>query len=94
MTEKKSRRGIARKMPDAKRKSTLEILDEIERKIGSEEFRRIFITLTYDGLSECMDIEGIERSYRGCKPRTKLYFPTPTQPAHGEPTRTTTCHIF
>ncbi len=49
MTERKSRREIARKMPDAKGKSTVEVLDEIERKIGSEEFRRIFITLTCDG---------------------------------------------
>lgn len=77
MTERKSRNEIARKMPDAKGKSTVEILDEIEREIGSEAFRRIFITLTCDGGSEFMDIEGIERSCIDGKPRTKLYFAHP-----------------
>lgn len=77
MTERKSRNEIARKMPDAKGKSTVEILDGIEREIGSEAFRRIFITMTCDGGSEFMDIAGIERSCVDGKPRTKLYFAHP-----------------
>lgn len=77
MTERKSRKEIARKMPDAKGKSTVEVLDEIERKLGSEEFRRIFVTLTCDGGTEFMDIAGIERSCIDGKPRTKLYFAHP-----------------
>ena len=52
-------------------------LDEIERKIGSKAFRRIFRTLTCDGGSEFMDIEGIERSCIDGKPRTKVYFAHP-----------------
>ena len=77
MTERKSRKEIARKMPDAKGKSTVAVLDEIERKIGSGAFRRIFITMTCDGGSEFMDIEGIERSCIDGRPRTKLYFAHP-----------------
>lgn len=77
MTERKSRNEIARKMPDAKGKSTVEVLDKIERKLGSEAFRRIFITMTCDGGSEFMDIEGIERSCIDGKQRTKLYFAHP-----------------
>ena len=64
-------------MPDAKSKSTVEILDEIERQMGSETFRRIFITMTCDGGSEFLDVEGIERSCIDGKPRTKLYFAHP-----------------
>ena len=61
MTERKSRKEIARKIPNAQSKSVVNRLDEIERKIGSKAFRKIFKTLTCDGGSEFMDIEGIER---------------------------------
>ena len=64
-------------MPDAKGKSTVEILDEIERQMESETFRRTFITMTCDGGSEFLDVEGIERSCIDGKPRTKLYFAHP-----------------
>lgn len=77
MTERKSRNEITRKMPDAKGKSTVEVLDKIERKLGSEAFRRIFITMACDGGTEFMDIEGIERSCIDGKQRTKLYFAHP-----------------
>ena len=77
MTERKSRNEIAHKMPDAKGKSTVELLDEIERKMGSNEFRRIFVTMTCDGGPEFMDIAGIERSCIDGMPRTKLYFAHP-----------------
>lgn len=89
MTERKSRNEIARKMPDAKGKSTVEVLDKIERKLGSEAFRRIFITMTCDGGTEFMDIEGIERSCIDGKQRTKLS-PIRTLPVNEERTRTTT----
>ena len=77
MTERKSRKEIVRKIPDAKGKSVVEVLDKIEKEIGSKTFRKIFITLTCDGGSEFMDIEGIERSCIDGKPRTKLYFAHP-----------------
>ncbi len=77
MTERKSRREIVRKIRDAKGKSVVEVLDGIEKKIGSKAFRKIFITLTCDGGSEFMDIEGIERSCIDGRPRTKLYFAHP-----------------
>lgn len=77
MTERKSRNEIARKMPDSKGNSTVEILNRIERKIGAENFRRIFKTMTCDGGGEFMDIVGIERSCIDGKPRTKLYFAHP-----------------
>ena len=77
MTERKSRKEIARKMPDAKGKSTVEAIDKIEREIGSDAFRKIFITMTCDGGTEFMDIDGIERSCIDGKPRTRLYFAHP-----------------
>lgn len=77
MTERKSRDEIAKKIPDAKSASVVAVLDRIEREIGSEAFRRIFVTLTCDGGTEFMDIEGIERSCIDGKPRTRLYFAHP-----------------
>ena len=62
---------------DTKDKSTVEALDEIERKIGGEEFRRIFITLTCDEVSQFMDIEGIECSCIDSKPRRKFFLRSP-----------------
>lgn len=77
MTERKSRNEIARKIPNAKGKSVVNVLDDLEREIGSEAFRRIFKTLTCDGGTEFMDIEGIQRSCIDGKLRTRLYFAHP-----------------
>lgn len=84
MTERKSRKEIVKKIPDAKGKSVVEVLDRIEKEIGSKAFRKIFTTLTCDGRSEFIDIEGIERSCIDGKSRTKLYFAHPyTACEHG-----------
>lgn len=61
-------------MPDLKGKSMVEVLDEIEREIGSEEFRWVFITLTFNEGSKFMDIEGIERNCIDGLTRTRLFF--------------------
>ncbi len=45
--------------------------------MGSEAFRRIFITMTCDGGGEFMDAQGIEHSCYDGDPRTRLYFAHP-----------------
>lgn len=77
LTERKTRFEVAYKMPDAKATTTVEMLDKIEREIGSEEFRRAFVTITFDGGSEFLDIAGIERSCIDGKERTKVYIAHP-----------------
>ncbi len=44
---------------------------------GAERFRKIFKTMTCDGGTEFMDIDGIETSCMDGKPRTKLHFAHP-----------------
>ena len=77
MTERKTREEIAKKIRNAKSESIVEILDKIERELGAEKFRKIFITITCDGGSEFMDIEGMERSCIDGLPRTKVYIAHP-----------------
>ena len=77
LTERKSRKEIAKKIKHSKSKNIVEELDKIERNIGSKKFRKIFVTMTCDGGSEFMDIEGIERSCIDGLPRTKVYIAHP-----------------
>ena len=49
MTERKTRKEKAEKMPNAKAESTVAYLNKMEREMGSERFRKTFKTLTCDG---------------------------------------------
>lgn len=77
MTERLARSEVARKMPNAKSGSVVAVLDELERGMGSEKFRKVFSTMTCDCGSEFMDVEGIERSCIDGKRRTRLFFAHP-----------------
>lgn len=77
MTERKTRKEKAVKMPNAKAESTVSYLNKLEREMGSERFRKTFKTLTCDGGTEFMDIKRIEISPIDGKPRMRLYFAHP-----------------
>jgi transposase, IS30 family len=77
MTERKTRKEISVKMPNAEAESTVSFLNHLERKMGSAAFRKVFITMTCDGGSEFLSAEGIEKSCIDGKPRTKLYYAHP-----------------
>ena len=54
--------------------SVVKALNQIERKIGSNKFRKLFRTITVDNGCEFMDTEGIESSVLCKSKRTHLYY--------------------
>ncbi len=73
LTERKTRKEIIEPLKQHTAEMVVKALDKIERKYGAS-FREIFKTITVDNGCEFSDCEGIERSRRGKKPRTKVYY--------------------
>lgn len=80
LTERKTRREIIEKMNDHTASEVVRLLDKIERQMGEKTFRSIFKTITVDNGSEFSDVEGMERSRRNKKNRTKIYYCHPYAP--------------
>lgn len=74
LTERKSRRELLCMMPNGKTESVVRALDQLERKIGTDAFRRIFRSITVDNGSEFANCEGLQRSCLGEGQRTRLYY--------------------
>lgn len=74
LTERYTRYEIIRIMKDKTTKSVVSALDGIERKIGKEQFRKLFLSITMDNGSEFADCQGIERAYNSKGQRTKAYY--------------------
>lgn len=79
LTERLSRDGILILLPDHTSNSVVKALDKLERKYGKD-FYEIFKTITVDNGSEFADCEGLERSCRRKRKRTKLYYCHPYSP--------------
>lgn len=73
LTERKTRREIVRLMPSKTADSVVCELNKLEKKVGSELFRKVFSSITVDNGSEFMDCKGMEYSKNG-KKRTKVYY--------------------
>ncbi len=74
LTERKTRVEIVEKMNNHTMKEVVRTLDKLERRIGEKTFREIFKTITVDNGSEFSDTEGMQRSRRNKKNRTKVYY--------------------
>ena len=74
LTERASRYEIARKMPDKTAASCVGTIDQIEREMGAERFRKTFKTITVDNGCEFSDCKGIEDSCISGGKRTALYY--------------------
>lgn len=74
LTERKTREEIIRKMPDRTKESTVAVLDNIEKELGTPEFCRKFKSITIDNGVEFYDYKGIERSLFVDGRRTTAYF--------------------
>ena len=79
LTERLSRDGILILLPDHTSASVVKALDKLERRYGKT-FYDIFKTITVDNGSEFADCEGLERSCRRKRKRTKLYYCHPYSP--------------
>lgn len=75
LTERKTRNEIIFKLPDHTDEAVVAALDRLERKWGTDMFKRVFKTITVDNGSEFADAEGLQRSIinEGEK-RTKVYY--------------------
>lgn len=73
LTERKTRQEIIMLLKEHTAAAVVKALDRIERRIGAN-FREIFKTITVDNGSEFANCEGMERSRRSKKKRTKVYY--------------------
>lgn len=76
LTERKTRKLLARKLKDRTQKSVIRAINGIERQMGTEAFRIVFKSITADNGSEFLDHEALERSVSGGK-RTHVYYAHP-----------------
>lgn len=74
MTERVSRADLMFLMPDGTMASVVSVLDTLEQKLGGENFRRIFKTITVDNGSEFQDWEGMTRGIEESGNRTNIYY--------------------
>ena len=74
MTERTSRADLMFLMPDGTMASVVAVLDMLEKKLGSFNFRRIFQTITVDNGSEFQDWEGMTRAMTEEGARTHIYY--------------------
>ncbi len=73
LTERLTRYPLIVRVPDHTMASVVRALDRIERRAGAA-FRKIFKSITVDNGCEFQDCEGMEKSKRARKNRTKIYY--------------------
>lgn len=74
LTERKTRYELIFKMKDKTAKSTVSVLDKLEKNLKGE-FNNIFKTITCDNGSEFLDFLNMQKSvYKNVKQRTIIYY--------------------
>ena len=74
MSERLTRTDLIFLMQDGKMESVVRVLDGLEKKLGTDMFRRLFATITVDNGSEFQDWEGMTRAADGTGDRTHIYY--------------------
>ncbi len=74
LTERKTRNEIVRLLINRTAEAVVKELNKLERQYSEKEFRKVFKTITVDNGAEFSDVEGMERSRRNKKNRTKLFY--------------------
>lgn len=78
LSERATRKELVFKIKDKTQNEVVRILNQIERKLGSVEFRKTFKTITTDNGGEFLDFEAIQKSViNKTKSRTKIYYAHP-----------------
>ncbi|MBQ2877120.1 MAG: IS30 family transposase [Clostridia bacterium] len=73
-TERLTRMELIFKSPSKTAASTVRVLNRLERRFGSKNFREIFKTITFDNGAEFSDTERMEISPYTKKKRTSVYY--------------------
>ena len=76
LSERVTRKELIFKIPSKSQVAVVKELDRLERKMGKS-FSKTFKTITCDNGCENLDFEGIERSVRNRRKRTKVYYAHP-----------------
>lgn len=75
LTERASREELIIKMPNKKAESTVKALNNLEKELGSKNFKNTFKTITVDNGVEFLDSTNIEKSiFNENEKRTELYY--------------------
>lgn len=74
LTERKTRFEIIEMLKTHTADEVVRVLDKLERKYSENKFRVLFKTITVDNGTEFSDAEGMEKSRRNKKNRTKIYY--------------------
>ena len=77
LIERKTRKLIIRKIKDKTQASVLRAINGIERSMGKEAFRVMFISITADNGSEFLDYLALEQSVKSRSHRTYIYYAHP-----------------
>jgi len=75
--ERKTRKLIARKLPDKTNKSVLRILNSIEKNCGPRAFRQQFQSITADNGSEFLNVDDLQSSLLSKQQRTIFFYAHP-----------------
>ena len=73
-TERKTRFEIVELLKKHTSKEVVNALNRIEKQIGTENFRRIFKTITVDNGTEFSDNDGLRKARRSNQSRTEIYY--------------------
>lgn len=73
LSERKTRTEIIRKIKSKSQEAVKDALDQIEKDLGSETFRKHFKSITTDNGVEFLDAQKIETSIKGGKRTTSYY---------------------
>ncbi len=77
LVERKTRKLIIRKIKDKTQASVLRAINRIERSMGKEAFKVMFVSITADNGSEFLDYLALEQSVMGRSSRTHIYYAHP-----------------
>lgn len=74
LTERKTRNEIVAVLKRHTTEQVVKALNRMEKRIGTENFRKIFKTITVDNGTEFSDADGMEKVRRSMQSRTKVYY--------------------
>ena len=77
LIERKTRIYLSFKIENKEMKTIVELLNKIESKIGTENFKILFKSITFDNGIEFRDFIGMETSINKEQKRTKIYYANP-----------------
>lgn len=74
LSERKTRFEIIEIMKSHTAAEVVRIMDKLERKLTERVFREVFKTITVDNGTEFSDVNGMQRSRRNKKDRTRIFY--------------------